>query len=79
MLKPKREIGVNTDIGIDWPSENFLLSDKDLKYPCLKDVPEERLPVMEVKLCGSLQQEQTGRSAGSMPAKDLNTVLTPSL
>ena len=66
-------------IGIDWPLENFLLSDKDLKYPCLKDVPAERLPVMEVKSCRSYQQEQTGRLAGSLPASELNTVLTPSL
>ena len=66
-------------IGIDWPLDNFLLSDKDLKYSCLKDVPAERLPVMEVKSCRSLQPEQMGRLAGSLPARDLNTVLTPSL
>ena len=66
-------------IGIDWPLDNFLLSDKDLKYPCLKDVSVERLPLMEADSCRSLQQEPMGRSAGSLPAKDLNTVLTLSL
>ena len=52
-------------IGIDWPLDNYLLSDKDLKYSCLKDVPAERLPFMEVDSCRSLQPEQTGRLAGS--------------
>ena len=66
-------------IGIDWPSENFLLSDKDIKYPCLKDVPTERLPIMEVNSFRFLQQEQMARLAGRLPARDLNTVLTPSL
>ena len=66
-------------IGIDWPLDNFLLSDKDLKYSCLKDVPAERLPVMEVDSCRSLQLEQMGRLAGSMPARDLDTALTLSL
>jgi len=33
------------DLGIDWPVKAPLLSDKDGKYPCLKDIPHERLPV----------------------------------
>jgi dTDP-4-dehydrorhamnose 3,5-epimerase len=32
-------------IGIDWPVENPIISAKDEKYPLLKDVPLERLPV----------------------------------
>ena len=32
-------------IGIDWPINDPLLSDKDSHYPCLKDVALERLPV----------------------------------
>ena len=66
-------------IGIDWPLDNFLLSDKDLNYPCLKDVPAERLPVMAVNSFRSLQPEQADRLVGSLPARELNTVLTPSL
>jgi dTDP-4-dehydrorhamnose 3,5-epimerase len=31
-------------IGIDWPINGPLLSDKDLKAPLLSDVPDERLP-----------------------------------
>ena len=31
-------------IDIDWPVTDPLLSDKDSKYPCLKDVPRENLP-----------------------------------
>jgi len=33
------------NIGIDWPIIDPMLSDKDSQYPCLKDVPPERLPV----------------------------------
>ena len=32
-------------IGIDWSVENPIISAKDKKYPLLKDVPLERLPV----------------------------------
>jgi dTDP-4-dehydrorhamnose 3,5-epimerase len=35
----------DSDIGINWPIADPLLSDKDSLYPCLKDVPPERLPV----------------------------------
>jgi dTDP-4-dehydrorhamnose 3,5-epimerase len=31
-------------IGIEWPVNAPLLSDKDQKNPCLKDIPRERLP-----------------------------------
>jgi dTDP-4-dehydrorhamnose 3,5-epimerase len=30
---------------IDWPITDPLLSDKDSQYPCLSDVPPERLPI----------------------------------
>ena len=36
-------------IGIDWPIANPMISDKDSKYPCLRDVPPERLPVYKDK------------------------------
>jgi dTDP-4-dehydrorhamnose 3,5-epimerase len=32
------------DIGIKWPVEKQILSEKDAKYPRLKDIPVERLP-----------------------------------
>lgn len=35
----------DTDLGIDWPLSDPLLSDKDGKMPLLKDVDPERLPV----------------------------------
>ena len=44
---PSAEGGVlwnDPDIGIEWPIEKPLLSDKDEVYPRLKDVPAERLP-----------------------------------
>jgi dTDP-4-dehydrorhamnose 3,5-epimerase len=33
------------DLGIDWVVDSPLLSEKDLVYPQLKDIPEEKLPV----------------------------------
>jgi dTDP-4-dehydrorhamnose 3,5-epimerase len=33
------------DLGIDWPVKTPLLSDKDRKYPALKDFPMPRLPL----------------------------------
>ena len=33
------------NIGIDWPINDPMLSDKDSQYPCLSDVPQERLPM----------------------------------
>ncbi len=32
------------DLGIDWPVMAPILSDKDNRFPCLKDIPRERLP-----------------------------------
>ena len=32
------------DVGIVWPLADVLLSDKDARYPRLRDLPEERLP-----------------------------------
>lgn len=46
---PQSEHGIlwsDPEIGIEWPSENFLISDKDLKCKCLKDM-EEFLPAYE--------------------------------
>ena len=45
---PETEGGVlwnDADIGIDWPESSPILSDKDRQYPCLKDIPSDRLPV----------------------------------
>lgn len=33
------------DLGIDWPVKVPLLSDKDRRFTCLKDIPREELPV----------------------------------
>ena len=33
------------DLGIEWPVENPLLSEKDRQLPHLKDVPPEQLPI----------------------------------
>jgi dTDP-4-dehydrorhamnose 3,5-epimerase len=33
------------DLNIDWPIEALLVSDKDKRNPCLRDIPEKRLPV----------------------------------
>lgn len=44
---PAAEGGVmwnDPDIGIEWPVQDVLLSDKDMVYPRLKDVPMEKLP-----------------------------------
>ena len=45
---PEAEGGVlwsDPDIGIDWPVDNPLLSEKDRQYPRLKDLPREKLIV----------------------------------
>jgi len=45
---PEKEGGIlcsDPDIGIEWPMDRPLLSDKDSRYPCLKDVPKARLPL----------------------------------
>lgn len=41
------EFGVrwdDPDLGIPWPLHNPIVSSKDLSYPCLKDIPTDRLP-----------------------------------
>jgi dTDP-4-dehydrorhamnose 3,5-epimerase len=45
---PKSEGGIlwcDPDIGIEWPISDPLLSEKDSKYPSLKDMPKDRLPL----------------------------------
>ena len=47
---PDSEWGIlwsDPDIRIEWPIENPLLSDKDRKYPCLKDLPPDGRPFYE--------------------------------
>jgi len=49
---PESEGGVlwsDPDLAISWPVEKPLLSEKDKSYPCLKDIPDERLPDMIAK------------------------------
>jgi dTDP-4-dehydrorhamnose 3,5-epimerase len=44
---PDDEYGINwadTEIGIEWPVKDPVLSDKDIKNPMLKDMPKELLP-----------------------------------
>ena len=35
------------DLAIDWPIKESLLSEKDGKFPCLKDVSSEYLPIID--------------------------------
>lgn len=37
------------DLGIEWPVKDPTLSHKDNQYPCLKDIPSERLPLYDSK------------------------------
>lgn len=44
---PESEKGIlwsDTDIGINWPVKEPLLSPKDSQYPCLKDISSDNLP-----------------------------------
>ncbi len=44
---PDSERGIlwsDPELKIDWPVENPLLSEKDSKFPCLRDVPSKHLP-----------------------------------
>ncbi len=48
LYAPDDEAGIlysDPDIGIQWPTADPLLSEKDGQYPRLNAVPEERLPV----------------------------------
>jgi dTDP-4-dehydrorhamnose 3,5-epimerase len=47
LYSPEHEIAVRFDdpsIGIQWPVENPLLSDRDAKHPMLSEIPRDRLP-----------------------------------
>lgn len=47
LYAPDCEGGVlwsDPDVGIDWPMKEPILSDKDAVYPCLRDIPVDRLP-----------------------------------
>lgn len=46
---PSAEGGIiwnDPDIGVEWPMEDVLLSEKDKVYPKLKDIPVEKLPAL---------------------------------
>jgi dTDP-4-dehydrorhamnose 3,5-epimerase len=47
LYHPETELGVrfdDPDIGIRWPTLDYVLSPKDSQYPCLRDIPEAQLP-----------------------------------
>ncbi len=47
---PDHEGGIlwsDPDVGIEWPVENPLLSEKDSRYPRLRDLPQEKLPLKD--------------------------------
>ena len=49
---PSYEAGViwnDPEINIDWPIKEPILSEKDSKYPRLKDIPAEKLPQYKTK------------------------------
>ena len=44
---PECEGGVlwsDPDVGVDWPLDSPLVSEKDAQFSCLKDIAEDRLP-----------------------------------
>jgi len=48
MYQPQSEYGLSwqdSDLGIKWPIEKTLLSEKDLIYPRLKDIETNLLPL----------------------------------
>ena len=47
---PESEGGIlwsDPNLAISWPTQRPILSDKDAVYPCLKEIPEDRLPAYE--------------------------------
>ncbi|MBW1930688.1 MAG: dTDP-4-dehydrorhamnose 3,5-epimerase [Deltaproteobacteria bacterium] len=47
---PDSEGGIlwsDPDIGIEWPTKEPILSEKDSSYPLLKEIPSDRLPTYE--------------------------------
>ena len=50
LYAPECEGGVlwaDPDMGIEWPMTDPILSEKDAVYPCLRDIPVDRLPKYE--------------------------------
>jgi dTDP-4-dehydrorhamnose 3,5-epimerase len=44
---PEHELTVrwdDPDLGIEWPDEQAVLSERDAAAPCLRDIPSDRLP-----------------------------------
>ena len=44
---PECEGGIHwsdPDVAIDWPFDSPLVSEKDSKFSCLNDIPEDKLP-----------------------------------
>ena len=37
----------DSDLGVEWPGDNFTVSEKDQMAPVLKEIPEANLPVCE--------------------------------
>ena len=52
LFAPDDEAGIlwsDPDIGIDWPVENPIISEKDKQYPRLSEIHPDRLPVLSQK------------------------------
>jgi dTDP-4-dehydrorhamnose 3,5-epimerase len=50
LYHPETELGVrfdDSDIGIQWPKLEYVLSPKDSQYPRLREIPEGKLPRYE--------------------------------
>ena len=60
--RPAAEVGFRWDdpeVGIAWPMEQPVLSEKDKRLPFLCDIPVEQLPAQETSSCGD--EKQAGR------------------